>query len=243
MLVACVMAESIAETALRLQEQSCDIRTSHELRFSHNGAMDVEWIRRGLQKPGKTQRGLAQAIGVDPSAINRLLAGNRQLKASEIEKVQIYLDEPTGLKVPSPRADTPPPVTEDRIKVLGMAECGPDGFALWNGEVVDWVPRPPNLVGVPQSYAVFATGDSMEPRYHSGEVVYIHPGKPVVLGNYVLVQLRPQEGDSTPRAVLKRLVKRSGNKIILRQYNPEKTFTLMADEILSMHRIVGSGEA
>jgi transcriptional regulator with XRE-family HTH domain len=28
------------------------------------------------------------------------------------------------------------------IKVLGMAECGPDGWSLWNGDVIDVVDRP-----------------------------------------------------------------------------------------------------
>ena len=238
-----VMGQSIAISAMRLQGNSCEIRTRTELPHLHNAHMDIEWIRRGLKKPGKTQRGLAVALGVDPSAVNRLLRGDRQLKAAEIEKAQIYLDEASGLKVPKLPERLSSGGTDDRIRVLGMAECGPDGWALWNGEVVDWVPRPPNLVGVPQAYAVFATGGSMEPRYHPGEVVFVHPGKPVGPGSYVLVQLHPPLGESVPRAVLKRLVKRTGDKVILAQYAPEKNFTLKAAEILSIHRVTGSGDA
>lgn len=133
--------------------------------------------------------------------------------------------------------------TNNLIRVLGMAECGPDGWSLWNGEVVDHVPRPANLAGAPNAYAVFVVGTSMEDRYHPGELAFIHPGKPVTPGSYVLVQMIPKEDGQPPRAILKRLVKRSGNKVVLEQLKPPKTFDLKADEIISMHRVVGSGEA
>lgn len=240
------MSESVAIFAMSKQEKSCDNRTGSLLRFSQNGQMDIDWIRKGLMKPGKSQRGLAAALGLDPSAINRLLKGGRQLKASEIEKVRAYLDEPSTGRSADAQSDNinrAQQGTGDRIKVLGMGECGPDGWALWNGEVVDMVPRPPFLSGAPQGYAVFATGDSMSPRYEAGDLIYIHPGKPVTPGCFVLVQvLGKAEGDG-PRAVIKRLGRRSGNKVVLEQFNPAKTFTLNTAEIVSMHRVVGSGEA
>lgn len=132
-------------------------------------------------------------------------------------------------------------IVPDKIEVLGMAECGPDGLALWNGEVVDRVDRPNNLADVANAYAVFIQGDSMEPRYHPGEVAFVHPGRPVTPGAYVLVQMVAKDGGA-PRAFLKRLVKRSGDKAILEQFNPKKTFTLKQAEIVTMHRVVGSGE-
>jgi hypothetical protein len=47
------------------------------------------------------------------------------------------------------------------LKVLGMAECGPDGWSLFNGEtVIEYVPRPANLRGVPDAYAVYISGTS-----------------------------------------------------------------------------------
>ncbi len=75
-----------------------------------------------------------------------------------------------------------------------------------------------------------------------GELVHIHPGKPLTIGAYVLVQRRPKDGD-TPAAVIKRLIQRTGSKIVLEQFNPHKTFEIRADDIVSIHRVVGSGEA
>src|SRR3546814_14503795 len=56
--------------------------------------MDIDWIRRGLERTGKTQRGLARALGIDPSAVSRPLDGKRQPKAAEMAKVAAYLETP-----------------------------------------------------------------------------------------------------------------------------------------------------
>ena len=129
----------------------------------------------------------------------------------------------------------------ERLKVLGMAQCGPDGWSLWNGDVIDMIERPASLNGVASAYAVYVVGASMEPRYHPGEVVHIHPGRPVDVGAYVLVQRRAKNGEP-PLAVIKRLAKRTGAKITLEQFNPAKLFDIKTADIVSIHRVVGSGE-
>ena len=42
--------------------------------------------------------------------------------------------------------------------------------------------------------------------------------------------------------MIKRLVKRTGSKIVLEQFNPPRTFEIKAADIVSIHRVVGSGE-
>jgi phage repressor protein C with HTH and peptisase S24 domain len=130
----------------------------------------------------------------------------------------------------------------EKLKVLGMAECGPDGWSLWNGDVIDMVERPASLNGVPGAFAVYAVGASMEPRYYQGELIMIHPGKPLTIGAFVLVQRRPKNDGEPPRAVIKRLVKRTPTKLVLEQFNPPKTFEIRTVDIVSIHRVVGSGE-
>jgi phage repressor protein C with HTH and peptisase S24 domain len=112
-----------------------------------------------------------------------------------------------------------------------------------NGEIVDYVSRPPHLAGATQAYAVYVVGSSMEPRYYAGELVHIHPGKPVTTGSFVLVQVRPESEGEAPRAFMKRLVRRTANKVTFEQFNPPKEIDIKASDILSMHRIVGSAES
>jgi SOS-response transcriptional repressor LexA len=130
----------------------------------------------------------------------------------------------------------------DKIPVKGAGQGGSEGFFPWNGETVDYVPRPPHLAGTPDAYAIYVYGSSMEPRYVAGEVVHIHPGKPVTQGAFVLVQLKPESEGETPRAFVKRLVRRTATKVTFEQFNPPKEIDIKASEIKSMHRIVGSAE-
>lgn len=42
---------------------------------------------------------------------------------------------------------------------------------------------------------------------------------------------------------MKRLIKRTGSMTMLEQFNPPKKFDLRNDDIVSIHRVVGSGES
>ncbi len=53
----------------------------------------VALIRESLKKPGKTQSGLAEHLGVDKSAVSKILSGKRRLASHEIVKAAEYLGE------------------------------------------------------------------------------------------------------------------------------------------------------
>lgn len=131
---------------------------------------------------------------------------------------------------------------QDQIPVLGMAQGGEDGWALWNGDVVAYEPRPLVLAGAPKGYAVYIVGHSMEPRYNPGEMAFINPGKPILVGHHVLIELHPLAGHAEPRAMVKKLVRRTPTKTVVEQFNPAKKFEIPNDEIRTIHRIVGSKE-
>lgn len=165
-----------------------------------------------------------------------------QSKPSGSPTIKQHLSGTSTRSIPSRHIGDTNVSPEDTLRVLGMCEGGPDGWNLFNGEVVQYIKRPDNLAGVPNAYAVFVSGHSMEPRYWPGELVHVHPGKPIGPGNYVLVQRKPaQEGDP-PLAVVKRLVKRTASKVVLEQHNPSKHIEVPASEVVSIHRVVGSSE-
>jgi len=225
--------------------------------------MELDWIRDGLAKPGKTQRGLATALGVDPSAISRLLAGTRQLRAAELPVVATYLDSP----IPSdltpddrPMIATRPatstrPVSQTGtvirdLPVLGTAVGGSaggdaesDGMFLMNGEILDYIERPPSLAGVASAYAVYVSDTSMVPRYFPGETLHVHPGRAVVRGEdtFVVVQLRPDAEGEPPRALVKQFVRQTADKLYLRQFNPETELVFPREQVESLHLIIWAG--
>lgn len=207
-----------------------------------------ERVRDRRKALGMSQPELAKKASVSYQAIQQIEAGGGTKHVVSIAKAlgvnAQWLEDETGpmlLDAPkrSPEAQEG---TADRLRILGMGECGDDGWSLWNGETVGTAARPPNLMGAVKAFAVYVIGDSMYPRYIPGELVYVHPGRPVVGGSFVLVQKRPTEDGEVPRAVIKQFIKEAGSKTILRQFNPEKTFEVKTSEIQTMDRIVGSGD-
>jgi phage repressor protein C with HTH and peptisase S24 domain/DNA-binding XRE family transcriptional regulator len=127
--------------------------------------------------------------------------------------------------IPAPDAALPPLMTSmpKDVPVLGTAECGPDGvFEMNGGDALDFVRRPPGLVGNKRAFAVYAQGDSMRPMFHSGDPVYVDPNRPPEIDRAVLVEFLPLEGEH-PRGMLKILVKMNSEFIELRQLNPDNS--------------------
>jgi len=127
------------------------------------------------------------------------------------------------------------------LPVYGMAQGGDDGSFELNGTIADYVYRPSALEGVPDAYAVYMVGDSMEPRYEEGETLYIHPHRPTPPGSYVSFQVHAPDTDR-PRALIKKFVKRDNGECVFEQLNPPKQLRFRADSIVSMHKILMSGD-
>lgn len=187
--------------------------------------LNVTWLER-----------LAKALNVDPKD---LLAGpeaappsyepGRRVKTQQVQGAAPF--EPVAVKQP----------TQNGLPVYGVASChnqySRQAFEL-QGEVIDRVKYPPALEKVHGAYALYAMGESMEPRYFEGELVYVHPTRPPTPMSFVVVQLRPEHDGGPVIAMIKRLVKRTHDKVTLEQFNPPERFEIQAESILAIHRIL-----
>lgn len=224
-------------------------------------------VLKRREELGLSQPELGRASGLSYQAVQQIEAGTTKSTRRLLELATALKTTPEWLMHGHGAADvyTPPvPITPKMqrdletspapsnvysadgwprdLPVMGTAECGPDGWALFNGEVIRMAPRPPELAGIPKAYAVYVRGSSMENRYFDGEIVYVNPAKPVQQGDFVLVQLVAAQDGEPPRALIKRLVRRSGSKVILEQFSPKKIIEVKTSEIISIHKIVLSGE-
>jgi phage repressor protein C with HTH and peptisase S24 domain len=86
--------------------------------------------------------------------------------------------------------------------------------------VVDLVRRPPGLAGASAVFAVYVHGDSMSPRFESGDLVFVNPSRPPTPGCDVIVEMAPHGADGAGPCYIKRLLRRTADKVILRQFNP-----------------------
>jgi phage repressor protein C with HTH and peptisase S24 domain len=140
-------------------------------------------IRRIIETtPGLTQRALAERMGLDPAAVNRMLYGRRSIMAEEIPVIEAYLGQRIDLTEAAsgtrrglsdvPQADVTPPALPDAMAPVPVRDSA-------GGEAaIDWTPRHPAQAGIRTAFAIYVTDDRMSPRYFPGETVYVHPHRP-----------------------------------------------------------------
>lgn len=205
----------VAELGLSLSELS--------LKVGRNHAYFQQFIKRGVPNrlPEEVRGRVAEILGID-------------------ERI---LKEPTQSTVFKMTAEPPRNLSRGAawIPVYGHAMGGKDGEFVLSGNQVSEVLAPPNLSHVPDAYAVYVVGDSMEPRYFAGETVFVNPRLPISRGAFVVAQiLKGQE--AAPRAYVKRFLSQDSKRLRLEQYNPKKILEFPISTVGQIHRIVMSGE-
>jgi phage repressor protein C with HTH and peptisase S24 domain len=108
---------------------------------------------------------------------------------------------------------------------------------LRTGALVDRVARPASLANDAGAYAVTIVGDSMWPRFRPGRRVAVSPRSPAAVGDDVLVKLKA-DGASVP-VLIKELVRSGRSTIELRQFNPDVTFSVAAEEVAAIEKVLG----
>ena len=204
----------------------------------------AERIQAFIEADGTNPKRLARESGLNENAVHDILKGrSRNPRHDTLVKIAATLGRPVSALIeddgPGRQAQgtarpavAPPETLGENIPVLGHGRGGQDGFFFDNGSVADRVERPASLRNVVDAYAVYMHGDSQEPRIRHGELCYVHPSQPPVVGDDVVVQLVNDEG------YIKTLVRRTAKTLVVSQYNPPKEIAWPAAEVRAVHRIV-----
>lgn len=227
------------------------LRISHTIRPMD----DVKWIIDGLKSPGKTQRGLAQAMGIDTTGVNRMLKGKRAIKAKELPKIRAYLSGDAT----EPEGDANPVDNHQRLvatgnesrleflgeegarrfqgpnnlPILGHVKAGAGGLFFDQGNVQGVTMRPEPLLHVKDAYAVRVHDMSMYPAYEPNDLVHVNPTLAVLPDNNVVIQLYDGQ------AFVKRLKRRTEKFIICTEWYPEeREVKYDAKQVQFIHMIV-----
>jgi phage repressor protein C with HTH and peptisase S24 domain len=137
-----------------------------------------------------------------------------------------------GLDQTATRSPQPDRVLHKTIPLFGQAVAGEDGSFPLNGERLAELPCPPQIENVRDPYAVVISGDSMEPRYRTGTVVYVNPSRVPRRGDDVVIQVKVREELA---GYVKEFVQIAQDKITVRQLNPEKKIVFPLSEIQAVH--------
>lgn len=220
--------------------------------------METDWFHQALERIGASQADLARQLRLAPSAVSRMLKGERQMKPLEVQQTAQFLgvsqeeilNRVVGAIVAQARSESPPARGRrgrppnaaprdpggERIPILSAARGGGEQEMFLKDGPIGYTARPANLRAVREAYAIYMVGASMEPRYEAGWLLHVNPFKPPTRGRDVVVYMKN-------RAVLiKQFVSENDDVLVLRQLNPEQELRIPRAEIDERHLIVGTDQ-
>jgi phage repressor protein C with HTH and peptisase S24 domain len=213
-----LIVSKVAELGLSLSELS--------LRVGKNHAYFQQFIKRGVptRLPEEVRGRVAEILKIDEKHLK--VAGSKSTTSGPLPNAS----PGGGVKIAT------------WIPVYGQAVGGKDGQFILNGNQVSEVLAPSSLSSVRDAYAVYVVGDSMEPRYFAGETVFVNPRLPIGKGAFVVAQISGGDEAEPHHAFIKRFVSQDSRRLRLEQYNPKKVIEFPTSKVVSVHRIIMSGE-
>ena len=224
--------------------------------------MDGSWFHKALERVNATQADLARHLRLAPSAVSRMMKGERQMKQLETVQIADFLGVPQEEVLRhSIEGSAPPPAGEmprgrgrppsaatssgsatalarapDQIPIRSAARGGADQEMFLEDGPIGYTPRPANLGGVRSAYALYMVGDSMEPRYQPCWLLHVNPFKPPTRGRDVVVY---KEGQAV---LIKQFVGWEGDTLVLSQLNPPDILLIPRDQVRECHLVVGADQ-
>jgi phage repressor protein C with HTH and peptisase S24 domain len=217
--------------------------------------MDTAWFLAALDRAGVSQADLARHLRLAPSAVSRMLKGDRQMKLLEAAQTASFLgvsqdevlrrasgEAPGGAPPEGPRRRGRPPLAATAMRsatgtapipIRSAARGGGDQEMFLEDGPIGYTPRPANLNGVRGAYAIYMIGDSMEPRYQQGWLLHVNPFKPPTRGRDVVVYKKDHA------ALIKQFVGWERDALVLRQLNPAEELRIPRDDVAECHLVVG----
>lgn len=208
-----------------------------------------------------TQGQVAQmaGAGVNKTRISRYESGDRRISFDWLERLARVFDvsidrfregPPDGKDPFSPLLvpDEPPyasdysaaltirPPAPRDLPVRGRAVAGSEGaIMLAEDPPIDWITRPASLDGVRDAFALYVNDWSMATAgLRPSTIIHVHPHRRPRPDDFVVVVKKSGE------ALIKRFVKISGGKVIVKQTDPPLEISIPADEVRSLFEVVGA---
>jgi phage repressor protein C with HTH and peptisase S24 domain len=218
----------------------------------------VQRIDAIIARKGLTRASAGRLAKLSPDYIRKLgetsdRSGNLTKLAQLANALDVPLSDITGESAePAPSQDPlaiargdarpaavrmPPRDTMPRdVPVLGTVAGSAIGSFQFTSDVIDYVRRPPALVGV-ETYAVYVENESMVPRYNPGDLVFVHPRRPVLKGDAVVIQIKNSAG-ADMEGFIKIFQSRTAEWIIVEQLNPASIIRYKRETVQHIHKVL-----
>jgi transcriptional regulator with XRE-family HTH domain len=193
-------------------------------------------IENAMIRAGKKPVDIARRLKITESAVSQWFAkdtGPKSVRLSELASflgttVDSLITDHDGPLGGPPSAAMPPPMGLNAgrpdLAVYASAAGGPEGAWVLSGDAIAWIHRDQRLVGVRDAFACYVVGESMFPAYEHGNLLLVNPAVPPNAGDDCL--LIQEAADGARYALIKRLVRFNSTSWTVKQWNPDKTFSL-----------------
>lgn len=215
---------------------------------------------------------VASAAGVSPTQLSRMAnidpkappKNTQNIPLSKLHAFAEYFkDTPPGLAAGSPaKPDTirpagPEPSTVEPapdaprlsqfgdydVEVRGITAGGStESEFQFDGKVVGEVRRPPGAAKARGLFALHVAGNSMVEKYEPGDLIFLQESRHAEPGDYVVVELYPEQEGEPGKSFLKKLVRRTGRRVVCKQLNPPKEIEFDAGEVKQIYRVLKNRE-
>jgi transcriptional regulator with XRE-family HTH domain len=191
-------------------------------------------IESAMQRAGKKPVDIARHLKISESAVSQWFAKDTGPKSVRLSDLAAFLSTTVDYlisEVEGPPGAAPPPqlalgmrANLPDLAVYASAAGGPEGAWVLSADAIAWVHRDQRLVGVRDAFACYVVGESMFPAYEQGNLLLVNPAVPPNAGDdCLLIQEAP---DGARYGLIKRLVRFNSTSWTVKQWNPDKTFTL-----------------
>lgn len=201
--------------------------------------------------PGLTQRGLAEAMGLDPAAVNRMLYGRRGIMAEEIPVIEGYLGQSLhvaghgagGMALPPQRPHLPRGLSDGgaQATLIAAPTASLPVIPVYvfgdtrREKPIDYAPRHPQQTGIDDAFAYYMPDDASAPRYYAGEILYVHPTRPPAPARDCVVVLNDNAVE------IARLITQAENKIRVQNFSDKDEKDIPRKNIAALYSVVGRG--
>lgn len=249
------MVDKYVESTLhrKIRERLAELGMTAEM-ASREAGLDKTFLRKALSRSNSVPRGdnlaaLARALGVTTSW---LLEEDGEPGSADQAAPQSSEPPPESGPVPAPlrrgavrEADVDLPgrgQMPNDVPVYGTAagSLGKGAFQF-EGGVIEYVRRPPALIGSKVIYALYVEGDSMAPEHNPGDLRFVHTMKPPRAGDSVIVQVQNHEADRV-EAYIGHYIRTSGNTLLIGKLNPKATVEINRTYVRSVHKVLTINE-
>ena len=218
-------------------------------------------LREFRIKRGFTLEELAELTRLSPSYLSRLESGTRRLNADVLHRLALVLScHPGDLLIHdshSARFISQSTSVNEQTSIAMVPQDLPlyamraenNIFMIDFEHTTEWLPRPPELLGVPGSFAFAVTSETLGQRYRKNDHVLVHPNKSLSPGCSILVVTRndqalvgqfvnwKNENNTIADTLIIRLTERIGGEDCV------KEVSLSKNTIKATYRIIGIIEA